>query len=113
MTKKQINRFGRTDEKYYCSACISENLPFCTITNSKLNSLNCSDNCTSDKKVSNTRGNTDLFNCNLCMECNPQCTGCLDNACRDPQKVCSICCNCNYVELDQFNQKCSNFKNGY
>ena len=113
MTKKQINRYSRTTELYYCSACISENLPYCSMNNSKLNLLNSSDEITPDKESKYLPSGIPDNICDLCMECNPQCTGCLENTCSDPHRVCSICCNCNYVELDKFNQKCSNFKNWY
>ena len=52
-------------------------------------------------------------NYDLCMECNPECTQCIDSICPDPQHVCSTCCDCKYADIDQFNIKIKQFKSWY
>ena len=116
MTKKQILRFRRIkDSVYYCKTCVSSNLPYCHLTTPKLKALNQNDmvinaeqntNPYSEKNINSDNGST----CNLCMECSPECTGCLDNACIDPQRVCNTCCDCKYVDVDQFNKNRANFQ---
>ena len=115
MTKKQINRFRRTDEQYYCTPCISANLPFCQLGSKKLCTLNCNDKIllpNSGKPWSPSSVEPPSSTCNLCMECNLECTGCLNNACIDTQRICETC-DCKYADIEQFNNNSTNFKIWY
>ena len=117
MTKKQISRFRRVrDSVYYCKSCISVNLPFCKLQTPQLNALNDNDMVTGAEHASarvRKRKQVIEICCNLCMECNPECTACINTACPDLQRVCETCCNCNYYDSDEFNENALNFAKWY
>ena len=116
MTKKQINRFSRSDDKYYCTPCISANLPFCQLGSKKLSTLNSNDKVVlpkNNKPWSPPVDDPQNSTCNLCMECNLECTGCSNNTCIDTQRICDTCCNCKYADIDQYNKNNANFRIWY
>ena len=116
LTRKQLRRYSTTEDKYYCTPCISTSLPFNRLADKKLNILNSNDKVTLSKETrlpAETNFQDGKATCDLCMECNPECTQCTDSACPDPQNVCSICCDCKYVEIDQFKGKIEQFNSWY
>ena len=115
MTKKQINRFSRTDDQYYCAPCISTNLPYSKLDNKELSTLNtCDEIQPNNVKTFSIPDKIPNFDtCNLCMECNLECTKCLNNSCADPQRICDTCCDCKYADIDQFNKNYANFNTWY
>ena len=100
MKKSQILSYAKTTKKYYCSTCITQNVPFNKVPTNKLNMLNCSDHIVNNSDASlnqRVRIQDEDLPCNLCLECNPECSSCLNNACNDPRRICETCLICNYV----------------
>ena len=117
MTKKQISRFKRVkDSVYFCTSCISTNLPYSKLQTPKLITLNENDMVTDTEHTTaevRKKHHVGDVSCNLCMECNPECTACLSTACPDLQRVCETCCNCQYYDSDLFNECALNFGKWY
>ena len=80
LTKSQIISYAKTSKRYYCKLCLETNIPFSKISTQNLCSLNNND-------VLLVSGNHELelsqkqvsISCNLCLECNPECSSCIEN----------------------------------
>lgn len=112
LTKKQKNRYRRTDDKYYCQPCVSKTLPFNILSNKKLNTLNHVDSVVNltEKSLNCVVPCTENSSCNSCIECNPNCSSCEISACPNMQRICQNCSNCNYLNIDELNEKLFSFK---
>ena len=117
LKKSQIISYAKTCKKYYCNECINLNLPFSKVSAPNLCLLNSSDQLvnTAEVHVTNTTTQIDI-SCNLCLECNPECTTCYDGICVDARRICDTCLICSYVlDKSEFNRVyhefSSNFKN--
>ena len=114
LKKSQIISYAKTTKKYYCSTCIEQSIPFTNLKTSKLDVLNSTDHILNHGETLLIQDkNMPLENscCNLCLECNPECSTCLNNACVDPSRVCETCLICDYIvdtnELNQINDEFS------
>ena len=114
MTTSQIISYAKSSKKYYCPTCIEQNIPFSNISASKLDLLISSDSLARNDKFSQRYESVISKPCNLCLECNPECTSCLNNSCIDQRRVCETCLTCNYV-LDkiELNKIDENFKSKF
>ena len=102
LKKSQIISYAKTSKKYYCNLCVTHNVPFSNVSTLKLSSLNNSDRPllnNLDLQIPSLQNNS---MCNLCLECNPECTVCYDNTCVDPRRICDTCLICSYV-LEKLN----------
>ena len=91
-------------DMYYCNYCISQNLPFCTVTSSKLQMLNTNDSIILANKhmyKPSIAAANQQNPCNLCIECNTECVYCIDTFCPNQQRVCESCLTCNYSQIDE------------
>ena len=117
LKKSQIISYAKTNKKYYCSACLVDNMPFAIISNANLHSHNSNDRIlqTNCEEMNLPIKQTDI-SCNLCLECNPECTICCDGICADARKICDTCLICSYVLNKNdfssvFQEYTSNFNN--
>ena len=116
LTKKQIRRYQRKhSDVYYCRYCIAQNLPLCSVSSNKLNSLYSNDNLLVSNENTNeltpitAYGAANTQNdCNLCIECNTECAYCIDRFCPDQQRVCEMCLHCDYTQIREL---CTNIEN--
>ena len=82
MTRGQIISYSRSNKDYYCQLCISSSLPFGKLTNEKLNILNQSNSIALAGPLTIDSPSSNKDNpCNLCLECNPECTSCDKQCC--------------------------------
>ena len=51
--------------------------------------------------------------CNLCLECNPDCSNCENMLCPDDQRICSNCTNCQYMNVDDLNKNILQFRSSH
>ena len=96
---------------------MDDSIPFTKISNSNLYTHFNNDHVLqSNSQVLKLSQNQINIPCNLCLECNPECTACLDNICEDPRRICNACLSCNYI-LDKndlssvFHEFSSTFQN--
>ena len=115
LTKKQIRRYQRKQSDiYYYSFCIAQNLPLCGVSSNKLNILFSNDSILPDKNQNKTvpnmtsgAANTQNY-CNLCIDCNTECTNCMDRFCPDQQRICEMCLSCEYTQVKEL---CTTYEN--
>ena len=115
--KSQIISYAKTCKKYYCNSCIDDSIPFTKISNSNLfTHFNNDDVLQNNHHVHKLSQNHTNISCNLCLECNPECTACSDKICVDPRRICDACLRCSYI-LDKndissvFHEFSSTFQN--
>ena len=89
----QFNKLGKSNDAYFCKACVEENLPFTNVAN-----IHSEFNITSAK----TSLTTTARPCSLCIECNDECETC-ETSCPDLYRVCNSCLPCNYNNINQLN----------
>ena len=117
LKKSQIISYAKTNKKYYCRACLVDSIPFSETSNSILHSYNTNDRILQNNgEEINLPLNQTNVSCNLCLECNPECTICCDSICADARRICNTCLICSYI-LDKkdfhtvFQEYTSNFQN--
>ena len=102
LTINQFNRFGASDDSYYCLKCVSDNLPFGKLSKSK---LVCALNLEFSDSVNMTRLDA-IKNCMLCIECNTECNEC--TICPDTHRICDTCSiACKYATIPEINMSYS------
>ena len=116
MTKSQIISYAKSSKKYYCPTCITQNIPFSSVSTKNLEALTISENLVKTDPILIREVSELDLPCNLCLECNPECSTCFNNTCIDQRRVCETCLICNYVldknELNKVNDDFeSKFKN--
>ena len=104
LKKSQIISYAKTSKKYYCTICIVQNVPFSKESNSNLCTLYKSERLLQSNQDIQLSSQIENVACNLCLECNPECTVCCDNTCADSRRICSTCLICSYVlDKNEFN----------
>ena len=118
LTKKQIRRFQRKQsDVYFCRYCVAQNLPLCSVSSDKLNSIFSSDSISTISNESAEESTPMLAfgavntenSCNLCIECNTECAYCIEKFCPDLQRVCEMCLHCDYTQLGDLCKSIENF----
>ena len=116
LKKSQIISYAKTSKKYFCTLCLEQNIPFSTISTSNLCSLINNDQLVPGNHELDLSQKQVSTSCNLCLECNPECSSCTDNVCENNRRICDACLICSYV-LDKcefnrvYNEYVSKFQN--